>query len=338
MKTMEPYQLKEMVMKNRIVMPPMCMYSSDSAGIANDFHYIHYTTRAIGGAGLIIIESTGVAANGRISDKDLGLWDDSQIEGLKRIVQSVKQQEAKIAIQLNHGGRKYTGTAGPLVAPSAIPFDEKSSLPKELSKTEIGEIVSSFRQAAGRADKAGFDAIEIHAAHGYLLHQFLSPLSNTRTDEYGGSTINRCRLLKEVLQAVTEVWPKEKPISLRVSAHDYQDGGITVGEMITIVNSIKEYIDIVHVSSGGLLPVAVKDYPGYQVDFSYKIKTGCGIPTIAVGLITDIDFVEEILGDNKSDLVALGRELLRNPYWLLNQAKNKHIDIQFPTPYKRAFA
>ena len=242
MNTFKNYTLKNMNLKNRIVMPPMCMYSSDKTGMANDFHYNHYVTRAIGAVGLIIVESTGVIENGRTTDSDLGIWDDKHIEELKKIVDGVKKHGSKIAIQLNHGGRKYTGTASQAVAPSAVKFDEKSTLPKELTKDDIKEIILKFQEAAERADKAGFDAIEIHGAHGYLIHQFLSPLSNLRKDEYGGDIKNRTRFLKEILQAVSRVWPKEKAILLRVSAYDYKDGGITLNDMIEIINEIKEYI------------------------------------------------------------------------------------------------
>lgn len=337
MNTFKNYTLKNTNLKNRIVMPPMCMYSSDETGMANDFHYTHYVSRAIGAVGLIILESTGVVENGRTTDNDLGIWDDTHIDGLKKIVNGVKKYGSKIAIQLNHGGRKYTGTASQAVAPSAVKFDERSTLPKELTRDDIKEIVLNFKEAAKRADKAGFDAIEIHGAHGYLIHQFLSPLSNLRKDEYGGDIKNRIRFLKEILEAVTEVWPKEKAILLRVSAYDYKEGGITLNDMIEIINEIKEYIDIVHVSTGGLIPVEINAYPGYQVNYSSIIKEKCNIPTIAVGLITDINMAEEIISNGRADLVAVGRELLRNPYFVLNEAKSRNIDFDYPEQYKGAF-
>ncbi|MCI1581042.1 MAG: NADPH dehydrogenase NamA [Clostridium beijerinckii] len=337
MNTFKNYTLKNTNLKNRIVMPPMCMYSSDEKGMANDFHYTHYVTRAIGAVGLIILESTGVVENGRTTDNDLGIWDDKHIDGLKKIVNGVKKYGSKIAIQLNHGGRKYTGTASQAVAPSAVKFDERSTLPKELTRDDIKEIVLNFKEAAERADKAGFDAIEIHGAHGYLIHQFLSPLSNLRKDEYGGDIKNRIRFLKEILEAVTEVWPKEKAILLRVSAYDYKEGGITLNDMIEIINEIKEYIDIVHVSTGGLIPVEINAYPGYQVNYSSIIKEKCNIPTIAVGLITDINMAEEIISNGRADLVAVGRELLRNPYFVLNESKSRNIDFDYPEQYKGAF-
>ncbi|WP_026881705.1 NADPH dehydrogenase NamA [Clostridium akagii] len=337
MKTFEEYSIKSLKLKNRIVMPPMCMYSADNSGNVNDFHINHYTTRSLGGVGFIIVESTGITPNGRISDNDLGIWDDKHIEGLKTLVQGVKKYGAKIGIQLNHAGRKYLGSSGQPLAPSAVSYDEKYKLPKELTKLEIKEIILKFKEAAVRADKAGFDAIEIHAAHGYLIDQFLSPLSNLRQDGYGKTTENRARFLKEILVAVKEVWPKGKPISLRVSAEDYKKGGMSTKEMVQIINIVKEYVDVVHVSSGGLVPAHINLYPGYQVNFSETIKRECNIPTIAVGLITEIDMVEEILSNRRADLVALGRELLRNPFWVLNKAKEKNIDIELPEQYKRAF-
>lgn len=337
MNTFKSYDLKNIILKNRIVMPPMCMYCSDDNGKASEFHYNHYVTRAIGGVGLIIVESTGVVGNGRTTDKDLGIWDDVHIDGLKNIVDGVKKHGSKIAIQLNHGGRKYTGIAGDVVAPSAVKFDEKSILPKELTIEGIKEIILKFKKAAKRADEAGFDAIEIHGAHGYLIHQFLSPLSNLRVDEYGGNIKNRTRFLKEVLQAVSEVWPEKKPILLRVSACDYKDGGISLKDMIEMVNDVKEYIDMVHVSTGGLIPAEINAYPGYQVNFSNTIKAKCNIPTITVGLITSINMAEEIISNHRADLVAIGRELLRNPYLILNEAKIRNLDIDYPEQYKGAF-
>lgn len=337
MKAFQNYRIKNMDLKNRLVMPPMCMYSSDKAGKANAFHYTHYESRAIGGVGLIIVEATGVTPNGRISDNDLGIWDDSQIEGLHSIVSCVKKHGASIAVQLNHAGRKYSGTSGALVAPSAVRFDEDSNIPEELSKDQIDGLILSYRNAALRADMAGFDAIEIHAAHGYLIHQFFSPLSNQRTDEYGGNWENRTRFLKEILQAIRQVWPKEKPVFLRVSASDYKENGITIENMVQIVNEVREYIDIVHVSSGGLVHADITLYPGYQINYASTIKAGCNIPTIAVGLITDMNMAEEILSNNRADLVAFGRELLRNPYFVLHEARKRNIPVEYPEQYKRSF-
>lgn len=336
MEIFKEYQLGKFKLRNKIVMPPMCMYSADDKGLVNEFHVNHYMTRAVGGAGLLIVEATGIAPNGRISDADLGIWEDAQIEGLSNIVNVVKKQGSKIAIQLNHSGRKYIGSKE-VVAPSALPFDEKSKTPRELTKEEIKDIISQFILSAKRCGEAGFDAIEIHGAHGYLIHQFLSPLTNLRTDEYGGSLINRVRFLKEILMGIKKDWKNEKPILLRISASDYLKGGITPFDMVQIISMVKEYLSIVHVSSGGLMATDIKVFPGYQVEFARLIKKECEIPTIAVGLITDTELGEEIITKGSADLIAYGRELLRNPYFVLQEAKKHHIDIEIPVQYKRAF-
>lgn len=337
LKTFNDYRLGELKLKNRIVMPPMCMYSSDESGHVKDWHVTHYVTRAVGGVGLIIVEATAITPNGRISSKDLGIWDDEHVSGLRSIVKGCKEQGAKIAIQLAHAGRKCSAEGETTVAPTSYKFSETYKIPKELAKDEIKEIVIKFRDAARRANDAGFDAIEIHGAHGYLIHEFLSPRSNMRQDEYGGSLENRTRFLQEIILAIKEVWPKEKPILLRVSADDYLDGGLNIDEMVRIANMVKGSIDMVHVSSGGLESVSINTYPGYQVSYSETIKKECSIPTIAVGLINEYDQVEEILSNNRADLVALGRELLRNPYWVLNTAHEKGYDIDYPKQYERGF-
>ena len=336
-KLFEPFTVNHMKLKNRIVMPPMCMYQATADGFPTLFHIGHYASRAMGGAGLIIVESTGVTPGGRITDRDLGVWDDRHVSGLRRIVDVCHSNGAKVALQINHAGRKSTSASGVPLAPSAIPFSGDTRMPSELTREQIREIVRAFRDAAARADKAGFDALEIHGAHGYLIHEFLSPLSNRRTDEYGGCLENRIRFLKEVLEAVHEVWPADKPLWLRVSAADYQPGGIDAGMMVQIINLIKSRIDLVHVSSGGLLPLAVCDYPGYQIVLSEKIRSECGIPTITVGLITNAEMAEEILRNDRADLVALGRELLRNPYFPIHAAQKAGIDGYVPVSYRRAF-
>ena len=225
MKLFSSFQVENMTLRNRTVMPPMCMYSAEN-GMPNAFHFTHYTSRAVGGVGLIIVEATGVQPNGRISDHCLGLWNDKQRDALAGIVSECQRLGAKVAVQLNHAGRKCEADEPVILAPSAIPFDEKSRTPREMDENDMREVVNAFRAAAKRADEAGFDAVEIHAAHGYLLSEFLSPLTNRRTDAYGGSTENRCRLLLEVLKAVHEVWPAEKPVLLRVSAEDYEPDGM----------------------------------------------------------------------------------------------------------------
>lgn len=332
--------IKELKLKNRIVMPPMCMYSSDATGRVMDFHKVHYTSRAVGGAGLIIMEATAVARNGRISDHDLGIWDDSQIEGLSEVVHMIHAAGSAVGIQLGHAGRKCDSDDAETVAPSPLAFNEEYRVPHALSKDGIRQVTAAFKKASERALQAGFDTIEVHGAHGYLIHEFLSPLSNRRTDEYGGPVENRVRFLQDILAAIRTVWPVEKPIQLRLSATDYLPGGLTLEETIQIVNRVKSQVDVFHISSGGLLNAPLQTYPGYQVRLAETIKTACAVPTIAVGLITRPEQVEEILGNQRADLVALGRELLRNPYWTIGaSAKSEPSDKEshVPEPYKRAW-
>ena len=262
------FTIKNMTLRNRIVMPPMCMYSAGTDGMAKAFHFSHYTARAVGGVGLIIMEATGVLPCGRISDHCLGLWNDEQAEALAPIVRACQEQGAKMALQLNHAGRKCEASVPAVYAPSAIPFDEGAPLPREMTEADIRETVAAFRSAAARAARIGFDAIEIHAAHGYLLSEFLSPLTNRRADGYGGSTENRCRLLLEVLQAVHEVWPAEKPVLVRVSAEDYEPDGMHPEEMARVAALIRPYADILDATrvlvcwlssqGGGISPAGVR--------------------------------------------------------------------------------
>lgn len=330
--------VKSMTLRNRIVMPPMCMYSSEAEGMPNEFHFTHYTSRAVGGVGLIIMEATGILPWGRISDHCLGLWNDEQAKALAPIVAACQKQGAKMAIQLNHAGRKCEAREENIFAPSAIPFGQDSPMPHEMTEADIRDTVRAFRSAAARAAEIGFDAIELHGAHGYLLNEFLSPLTNHRTDGYGGSTENRCRILIETLQAVHEVWPKEKPVLLRVSAEDYEPEGMQPAEMAKIIELVKPYIDVLDVSTGGVvstLPPAI--YPGYQVKVAEELKQASGLPTITVGLITDPHQAESILGEGRADLVALGRELLRDPYWVLHTARDLNVKYPWPEQYLRGF-
>lgn len=333
----EPFTLKNMTLKNRIVMPPMCMYQATADGFPTPFHTVHYGTRAVGGAGLIIVESTGVTPEGRITDRDLGIWNDRYIAGLKQITGACHLAGAKVALQINHAGRKSTSLSGGPFAPSVLPFSDEYRSPAELTRDQIRQIVAAFRSAAARADAAGFDGLEIHGAHGYLIHEFLSPLTNRRADLYGGSLENRVRFLGEVLDAVREVWPKEKPLWLRVSAEDYAPGGLNGEAMVQIINRVKDRIDLVHVSSGGLLPAPVRDYPGYQAALSEQIRRECGIPTIAVGLLTNAEIAEETLQTGRADLVAFGRKLLRDPYFPIQAAVAHRVPGYIPEPYERAF-
>lgn len=337
MKLFTPFKIKDLALKNRIVLPPMCMYCASTSGYTSDFHYIHYGARAVGGVGLIIVEATGVASEGRITDHDLGIWEDGHVEGLQKLVDLCKPYGAKMAIQLGHAGRKCEANVEEIYAPSGIAYNEKSRIPMALSIREIKQITYDFREAARRANEAGFDAIEIHGAHGYLISEFLSPLSNKREDEYGGSIENRVRFLKEILLEIKTVWPKNKPILLRVSASDYTDGGMDVYQMASIIKEIRPLIDILHVSSGGVVHASIESYEGYQVKFSEYLKKECDIPTIAVGLITQANYAEEVLINERADFVALGRELLRNPYWLLDTALKNNIEYEYPEQYKRGF-
>ena len=330
-------KIRHMELKNRIVLPPMCMYSSDNSGKANSWHFMHYATRAIGGAGLILLEATGVERAGRISSKDLGIWEDSQIEGLSTIVQEVKKYGAKVGIQLNHAGRKCEAEGANIVAPSAIAFDEKSIIPREMTKEDINSVINSFKEAALRVQKAGFDVIEIHAAHGYLLNQFLSPLSNKRSDEYGGSIENRARMLKEVIEAVREVWPTEKPLIVRISAEDYVEEGNHDVDLANIINIVKsDKVDIINVSSGAVVSTKINVYPGYQIKYAETIKNNTGLCVMAGGLITEASMAEEIVQNNRADLVFMGRELLRNPNWPLMAAKQLGYEVSWPFQYARS--
>ena len=302
-------------------MPPMCMNMADE-GHPTDFHQIHYGNAALGEIGLIIVEATGVTPEGRILERDLGLWNDDQIEGHKKIVDLAKKYGSHIGIQLGHAGRKCGIESLTTLAPSALRFSESYPMPKEMTLEDINHIKEAFKDAAVRSLKAGYELIELHGAHGYLLHEFLSPLTNRRTDEYGGSRENRVRLIREIAEMVKSVVPEDYPLILRVSASDYIEGGIDIDEMVEIINLIKEDFDMIHVSSGGLDEnQQITVYPGYQVRFSEMIKEKCGVPTITVGLITEVGQVEEILQNDRADLVALGRILLRDPFVLINQGQ-----------------
>lgn len=332
------FKLKDMELKNRIVMAPMCMNScNDEYGTANNWHFIHYATRAIGGVGLIIVEATGVEPGGRITDKDLGIWDDAHIENLKKIVDECHKYGAKIGIQISHAGRKSEVLSQPIIAPSAVAFNDSYRVPAEMTKEDIRKTVSAFKYAAERALTAGFDLLELHGAHGYLINEFLSPLTNKRQDEYGGNDENRVRFLREVIQAVKTVWPENKPLILRVSAEEYAEGGNNPLKTAALINLVKdEGLDMIDVSTGGVMPAKIVTYPGYQIKSSEIIKHNCSIKTIAGGLVTSPLMAEEILSNDRADLVFLGRELLRNPYWALQAGKLLEADIKWPVQYERS--
>src|ERR1035437_710798 len=330
-KVNDPLTIKSVTIKNRIGMSPMCQYSSVN-GFANDWHLFHYGTRAVGGAGLIMVEATAVAPEGRISPFDLGLWNDTQIVGLQKIANFVQHQGAVAGIQIAHAGRKashdHPSKGGKqlqikeggwvTVASSPIPFDLTESKPDELTKSEINTIINQFKATAQRANQAGFKVLEIHAAHGYLIHQFYSPLSNTRTDEYGGTFENRIRLLLEIIAAVQTVWPVENPLFVRLSATEWAEGGWDINDSVELSRILHEQgVDLIDCSSGGNIATAkIPVGPGYQVPFSAEIKK-TGILTAAVGLITSIEQINDILDTEKADMVLLARELLRNPYFAL---------------------
>ena len=312
----------------------MCMNMAEE-GHPTDFHQIHYGNAALGEIGLIIVEATGVTPEGRILERDLGLWNDDQIEGHRKIVDLAKKYGSHVGIQLGHAGRKCGIETLTTLAPSALRFSESYPMPKAMTGEDIKHIKEAFKDAAVRSLKAGYELIELHGAHGYLLHEFLSPLTNRRTDEYGGSRENRVRLIREIVEMVKSVLPEDYPLILRVSASDYVEGGIDIDEMVEIINLIKEDFDMIHVSSGGLdANQQITVYPGYQVRFSEVIKEKCGIPTIAVGLITDVGQVEEILQNDRADLVALGRILLRDPFVLINQGQGNIVPLY---AYRRGF-
>ena len=333
-KLFESYTIGGLEVRNRIVMPPMCMYSATD-GKASDFHTMHYGARALGGVGLIIVEATGVAPCGRISDNCLGAYDDSQTEGLARIAATIKAYGATAAIQLIHAGRKCTAQVPAILAPSAVAFDDNSRVPEAMSIADIDEVVGQFKSAARRAAEAGFEMAEVHGAHGYLLSQFMSPLCNKRTDEYGGSHENRARLLGRVLEAVRQAFPG--PVGIRVSAEDYMPEGNRPADVIAMINSVKHYgIDIVDVSSGGVVPVPPPTYAGYQVKFAEMVKEHTGLPVMAGGLLTSPLHCDDVVSNGRAEMVFVGRELLRNPHFPLYAARELGVQLPWPKQYTRA--
>lgn len=331
-----PITIKNVTIKNRLVMSPMCMYSAtNKEGFLEDFHFTHYISRAVGQIGLIMLEATAVTKQGRISEQDLGIWHDNHIDPLKKLVKGIHQYGAKAAIQLAHAGRK-ANISGEIIAPSAIPFDNQAKTPKEMSNNDITDTIEAFQHGARRAKEAGFDIIEIHSAHGYLINEFLSPLTNKRNDAYGGTKEKRYRFLHEVILAIKEVW--DGPLFVRISAHEYQNGGLTPQDYIEYAEWMKkDGVDLIDVSSGAVVPATIDVYPGYQVPFSETIRNGAKILTGAVGMITSGQQAEEILKNNRADLIFIGRELLRNPYFAYEAASQLNTDIEAPVPYERGW-
>lgn len=350
----EPIDLRSRRARNRIVVSPMCQYSAVD-GVANDWHLVHLGSFAAGGAGIVLSEATAVEARGRISPQDLGLWSDAQVEPLARIVRFVHERGALAGVQLAHAGRKAStfrpweprrGAVPPeeggweVVGPTDEAFHPAWPRPRALSASEIDEVVAAFAAAARRADAAGFDLIEIHAAHGYLIHSFLSPLTNRRDDAYGGDAERRTRLATEVIRAVRAVWPAEKPLFVRVSATDWVDGGWGADDTVRLAREIAPLgVDLLDCSSGGLVADAkVPAAPGYQVPFAARVRRETGLATGAVGLITTPEQAEAVVAAGDADVVLLGRELLRHPHWPLDAAKRLGVssDALWPRQYVRA--
>jgi len=311
------------------------MYSAEDDGLVTPFHQVHYATRAAGQVGLIILEATGVVPEGRISNKDLGIWDDAHIDGLRQLVEGMKAYGAKTGIQLGHAGRKAT-VEGEIYAPSAIAFSSDYQTPTAMSEENIQHVIEAFKLAAIRAAKAGFDVLEIHGAHGYLISEFLSPATNKREDQYGGSQENRYRILRQIIDAIRSVW--DGPLLVRVSAEDYAEDGTTMDDFIVFSRWMKSQgVDLVDVSTGGVVPATINVFPGYQVSHAEAIKHGADIATGAVGLITTAIQAEEILQNNRADLIFLARVLLREPYWPLHAAKELSEELQPPVQYVRGW-
>lgn len=348
----EPFKLRGVLFQNRIVVSPMCQYSSRD-GFADDWHFVHLGSRGVGGAGLVFTEATAVLPEGRISPQDLGLWNDAQIEPLRRITRFVLGQGSAAGIQLAHAGRKAStyrpwdgqgvvpeseGGWRKVVAPSALRFAEGYPLPDALTEEGIREVIDGFAGAARRAREAGFCVAEIHAAHGYLLHEFLSPFSNRRQDRYGGSFENRTRLLRETAAAVRAVWPESFPLFVRISATDWKEGGWDLEQSVELARQLQPMgVDLFDCSSGGNLPdVKIPAGPGYQVPFAEQIRRESGMPAGAVGLITSPAQADQIVRTGQADLVLIARESLRDPYWPLHAARALGASISWPAQYLRA--
>ncbi len=346
-----PIKIGAMQVKNRIFMSPMCQYSATD-GLANEWHKIHYVSRAIGGVGAVVLEATAVEPNGRISPFDLGIWNDEQKKSLEILVNSVKRYECKIGLQLAHSGRKGSrdvpwmgGKAlsekeggWDIVAPSPIPFDDKSQTPKAMTQFDIQNTIEHFKNAALRCVEAGFDFVEIHMAHGYLLHEFLSPLSNKRSDKYGGSFENRCRFPLEVAKSVRKIIPNDMPLFVRISASDWAYGGWDIDQSVEFVKKLKSVgVDFTDVSSGGLVSCAqVKESYGFQTEFASRIKKETSLPTGSVGMIVNAYQAEHTISSCQADAVFLGRALLYDPYWTIHAAKTLNCRVDLPKQYLRA--
>jgi 2,4-dienoyl-CoA reductase-like NADH-dependent reductase (Old Yellow Enzyme family) len=349
---LDPLVLRGTTFKNRIGVSPMCQYSAVD-GMATDWHMVHLGSRAVGGAAAVIAEATAVEARGRISPGDVGIWSDAHIAPLERIARFIREQGAVPGIQLAHAGRKashalsWKGGAAlapeeggwKTIGPSPLPFDSGEPVPAEMTGAEIGTVLGQFRAAASRAYHAGFGLVELHAAHGYLCHSFYSPLSNTRTDRYGGSFEGRIRFTLDALRSVRSAWPDDQPVFVRLSCSDWADGGWTIEDSVDLAKRLKaEGADLIDCSSGGLVPYArVQTGPGYQVPFAESIRREAAIPTAAVGMITEPEQADGIIQEGRADFILLGREELRDPYWPFHAARALgHADrMDVPPQYWR---
>jgi 2,4-dienoyl-CoA reductase-like NADH-dependent reductase (Old Yellow Enzyme family) len=347
----EPLTLRGLTLANRIAVSPMCQYSAFD-GLANDWHFVHLASRAVGGAGLVFTEAAAVTAAGRISPEDLGIWHDVHGAALERSVRFIKTQGSAAGIQLAHAGRKgsthrpWSG-AGAVpeedggwepIGPTDVPFADNYPVPRAMTGAEIDDTVDAFAKAAVRALHAGFDVIELHAAHGYLIHEFLSPLSNSRSDEYGGTFENRIRVCLRVVDAIRAVWPEQRPLFVRISASDWADGGWTLAQSVELARVLRGHgVDLIDCSSGGNLSRAtIPLEPGYQVPFAERIRREAEIATGAVGLITTAAQADDIIRSGRADLVLLAREMLRDPYWPLRAARELNHQAPWPAQYVRA--
>ena len=352
MSLLSPLTIREVQFRNRIAVSPMCQYSAQE-GVANDWHFVHLGTRAVGGVGLVITEAAAVVPDGRISPAELGLWNDQQGEALARLTRFIESQGSVAGLQLAHAGRKAS-TSAPwlggkpvgeaeggwkkIAAPSAFAFDEGWPVPQAMTAAEIEDTIQAFAKATRRAREAGFRVLEIHAAHGYLLHQFLSPLTNQRTDQYGGSFANRIRLICQVVEAVRQEWPEQLPLFVRFSCQDWKDGGWTLEETVAISKLLQpKGVDLIDCSSGGIVPnVRIPAGPGYQVAFAERVRREAGILTGAVGMIVAPLQADTIIRTGQADMVLLARELLRDPYWPLHAAVALGQKGSWPDQYLRA--
>ncbi|MDR1795856.1 MAG: NADPH dehydrogenase [Clostridiales Family XIII bacterium] len=333
----EKFSLRGVEFKNRIFMAPMCMYMAGEDAAATDWHYIHYATRAQGGAALVMLEAIAVSPEGRITSQDLGLYDEAHLPGLARIVDEIHRMGAKAGVQLAHAGRKGLSNVPAIYAPSAIAYDDESPTPVAADEAYIEKTVGDFRAAAERAARVGFDLAQLHGAHGYFQGEWLSPLTNKRSDAYGGPAENRVRVLGATLEAIRSVWPDEKPLGVRVSAEEYEEGGLHPEDVAALLNLVKgKGLDYVDVSSGGVTPFVPKASPGYQIPYAKTVKDLTDLPVAGGGLITTPQAAEDVVASGSADCVYLGRELLRNPYFPLCASVALGVDVPWPTAYERA--